>query len=134
FPFVGLIDYTDPVVDGDTGTIRVRAKVDNAEGRLLGGLFVRIRLPVRELESTLLVPETAIGSDQVGSYVLVVNNENVVERRDVSLGPIDGADRVVLEGLAPEDRVVIRGLLRARPGSKVTPEVAEANDARQGGV
>ncbi|MEL7484940.1 MAG: efflux RND transporter periplasmic adaptor subunit [Planctomycetota bacterium] len=134
FPFVGLIDYTDPVVDGDTGTIRVRAKVDNAEGRLLGGLFVRIRLPVRELEGTLVVADTAIGSDQVGSYVLVVNDENVVERRDISLGPVDGADRVVLEGLAPDDRVVVRGLLRARPGSKVTPETAEANDGRQGGA
>ena len=122
YPFRGTIDYADPTVDESTGTVRVRAVVDNADGRLLGGLFVRIRLPLRTLESALLVPQAAISTDQVGAYVLVVGDGNEVERRDIELGPIEGTDRVVLAGLSPQDRVVVRGLLRARPGATVTPQ------------
>lgn len=124
FPFTGIIDYSDPVVDADTGTIQVRAKVQNSDRQLLAGLFVRVRLPVQVLEGALVVPQAAVGSDQVGPYVLVVNGENVVERRDVVLGPLDAGGRVVLDGLAASDRVVVRGLLKARPGSPVTPQEA----------
>ena len=126
FPFAGVIDYTDPVVDAETGTMRVRARVDNAERRLLGGLFVRIRLPVRTIEGAMVVPQSAVGSDQVGRYVFVVRGDgDIVERRDVVLGPMDGTGVVVREGVSSADRVVVRGLLRARPGMPVTPESAE---------
>lgn len=120
YPFVGHIDYADPTVDEATGTIRVRAVVRNDDRRLVGGLFVRLRLAVRTLENALLVPQIAIGADQVGSYVLVVGEDGVVERRNIEIGPLDGPDRVVISGLAPTDRVIVRGLLRARPGSAVT--------------
>lgn len=66
------------------------------------------------------MPQIAIGADQVGSYVLVVGEDGVVERRNIEIGPLDGPDRVVISGLAPTDRVIVRGLLRARPGSAVT--------------
>lgn len=124
FPFVGMIDYTDPTVDETSGTIEVRAVVDNADGRLLGGLFTRLRIQTETIPGALLVPEAAISRDQIGPFVLVVNGVNVVERRDITLGPLDGTDRVVVSGLQPEDSVVVRGLLRARPGATVTPELA----------
>ena len=122
YPFVGQVDYADPTVDEATGTIQVRAVVQNDDRRLVGGLFVRLRLAIRTLENALLVPQIAIGADQVGSYVLVVGGDGVVERRNIQLGPIDGADRVVTSGLTPDDSVIVRGLLRARPGSTVTPQ------------
>ncbi len=119
FPFVGQIDYADPTVDEETGTLRVRAVVENPDRQLVGGLFVRVRLAVETIHDALLVPETAIGADQVGSYVLVVDSDGTVARRDVELGPVDGEHRVVTGGLSGEERVIIRGLLRARPGSTV---------------
>lgn len=122
FPFEGRINYVDPTVDVDTGTIQLRAAVENQERRLVGGLFVRIRFPVRTLEAALLVPQEAVGADQIGSYVLVVNESGVVERRHVELGPVDGADRVIMSGLSSNDRVIVRGLLQARPGSAVNPQ------------
>jgi len=122
YPFVGQIDYADPTVDEATGTVQVRAKVQNDDRRLVGGLFVRLRLTIRTHKNALLVPQIAIAADQIGSYVLVVDGDGVVERRDIQLGPTDGADRVVTSGLTPGDRVIVRGLLRARPGSTVTPQ------------
>jgi RND family efflux transporter MFP subunit len=132
FPFVGTIDYSDPVVDAETGTIRVRAKIDNPDRELLGGLFVRVRLPVRVLEGAMVVPQEAVGSDQVGSYVFVVDDENVVERRAVVPGPLDAGGRVILDGLGAEDRVVVRGLLKARPGLPVTPQGTGGAEAAVG--
>ncbi|MEO1584290.1 MAG: efflux RND transporter periplasmic adaptor subunit [Planctomycetota bacterium] len=122
FPFVGQIDYADPTIDVETGTLQVRAVVNNEDRRLVDGLFVRVRLAVRTLEGAMLVPMTAIGADQVGSYVLVVDANGVVERREIELGPVDGSDRVVMSGLAPDDRVIVRGLLRASPGATVNPQ------------
>ncbi|MEM9372499.1 MAG: efflux RND transporter periplasmic adaptor subunit [Planctomycetota bacterium] len=122
YPFAGEIDYTDPVVDERSGTVQIRAIVDNSDGRLLGGLFARLRIPGETIVDALLVPEAAISTDQIGPYLLVVNGSGVVERRDVSLGPVDGADRVITSGLNPEDSVVVRGLLRARPGATVDPQ------------
>jgi len=124
YPFVGQIDYADPTVDAKTGTLRVRAVVDNPDRKLVGGLFVRVRLNVRTIENAMLVPRTAIGADQVGSYVLTVDAEGTVVRRNIELGPIDGENRVVTSGLSPDERVVIRGLLKARPGAKVNAQDA----------
>jgi RND family efflux transporter MFP subunit len=125
FPFEGRGDYVDPQLDKDTGTLRLRAVFDNPDKRLVGGLFVRVRVPIDTLENALLVTERAIGNDQSGSFVLVVGAEDRVERRDVTLGPVDGDEVVVLEGLEANDRVIVAGLQRARPGSKVKPEAAK---------
>ena len=84
---------------------------------------MRVRVPLDEQKDALLVPDVALGSDQGGRYVLVVNNENVVEQRKVTTGPLDGDLRVIESGLKPDDRVVIAGLLRAIPGQKVDPQL-----------
>jgi multidrug efflux pump subunit AcrA (membrane-fusion protein) len=77
----------------------------------------------------LLVPDVALGSDQAGRYVLVVNAENVVEQRKVQTGPAEGDLRVIESGLKPDDRVVIAGLLRAIPGQKVDPQLQKIEAA-----
>lgn len=126
FPFVGEIDYADPTVDEATGTILIRATVENPDRRLVGGLFVRVRLAVREMADAVLVPRAAVAADQAGSYVLVVDGAGVVSRRGVELGPVDGADQVVLSGVSAEDRVITEGLLMARPGSTVNAQPPRA--------
>jgi RND family efflux transporter MFP subunit len=123
YPYSGVIDYIDPVVDTSTGTIRVRAVFENPTGVLRGGLFVRCRLVADAMAGAVLVPESAIGSGQAGRYVLVVGEGNVVESRPVVLGPQDGAFRVIEAGVSPDDRVIIDGLLRARPGQPVNPKL-----------
>ncbi|MHC4958161.1 MAG: efflux RND transporter periplasmic adaptor subunit [Planctomycetota bacterium] len=125
FPFEGRGDYIDPQLDKETGTLRLRAIFDNPDKMLVGGLFVRVRIPIDTLENALLVTERAIGNDQSGSFVLVVGAEDKVERRDLKLGPVDGSEVVVLEGLKAGDRVIVAGLQRARPGAVVKPEAAK---------
>ncbi|MFG0257167.1 MAG: efflux RND transporter periplasmic adaptor subunit [Phycisphaerales bacterium JB043] len=123
FPHVGEANYIDPTVDSSTGTVRVRAVFENQDRSLVAGLFVRCRIAVRTISDAMLVPDAAIGVDQIGHYVFVVDDQAVVERRDVELGPVEGELRVVLDGLAPTDRVIVRGILRARPGSTVQVQV-----------
>lgn len=120
FPHDGLIDYVDPAADVQTGTLRLRAKLDNEQGVFKPGLFVRCRLVTGKIEGALLVPEAAIGSSQIGRYVMVLSEDGKVQTRPVTLGPPDGALRVIESGLDPSDRVIVRGLLRARPGQPVT--------------
>lgn len=124
FPHRGVFDYADPSVDQETGTIRVRAVFDNPERLLVGGLFVRGRIALQTLEDALLVPESALGADQVGRYVYTVDSEGKVERRAVELGPREDGLRVILSGVDADDRVIVQGLLRARPGALVQAEDA----------
>jgi len=128
FPIQGRVDYADPEIDIETGTIRVRAAFDNADGRLRGGLFVRIRLEVGELPGALVISEIALGTDQQGKYILVVGDGDVVERREITLGPRTENGIVVTDGLAAGERVVVQGMLSARPGAKVTPRAIERAD------
>ena len=90
---------------------------------LLPGYFVRVRVPIEKQADALLVPDTSLGSDQGGRYVLVVTAANVVEQRKVKIGPRDNGLRVIESGLKPDDRVVIAGLLRVIPGEKVAPQL-----------
>ena len=123
FPHVGTLDYVAPTLNQSTGTLAVRGIIPNSDRALLPGLFVRIRVPVETQDNALLVPDTALGSDQSGRYVLVVNKDNVVEQRKVAIGPVENGLRVIDSGLNPEDRVVIAGLLRSIPGQKVDPQL-----------
>ena len=123
FPHKGKLDYVSPTLNQSTGTLAVRGVLPNPDRALLPGFFVRVRVPFDEQANALLVPDVALGSDQAGRYVLVVNGENVVEQRKVQTGPLDGDLRVIESGLKPDDRVVIAGLLRAIPGQKVDPQV-----------
>jgi membrane fusion protein (multidrug efflux system) len=122
YPHQGQTEYTDPSVDTGTGTIRVRGVFSNPGGAITPGLFVRVRMPIQQRENALLVPGRAIGSDQAGSYLLVVGKDNVVERRQVKEGSEVEGLRVVDGKLQATDLVVIDGLQRARPGLKVTPK------------
>ncbi len=119
FPHEGTIDFVDNRLDPTSGTIRVRALLDNPDAHLSPGLFARIRVPFSEPHPALLVPERALGADQRGWYVLVVDAQGVVEHRPVTLGARDDGQAVVEEGLAPGERVVVAGLQRARPGATV---------------
>jgi RND family efflux transporter MFP subunit len=122
YPHKGNLDYAAPTINQSTGTLAVRGVLPNPDRILLPGYYVRVRVPFSKQENALLVPDAALGSDQSGRYVLVVNGENVVEQRKVQTGPIEGDLRVIESGLKPDDRVVIAGLLRAIPGEKVDPQ------------
>jgi len=125
YPHEGVLDYIDNKVDPQTGTIQARGRFANPKGELASGLFARVRIPIGLLKDALLVPEVALGTDQSGRYVYVVNNQNDVEYRRVKPGPLEKGMRVVLEGIKADDRVIIKGLQRARPGMKVTPMTPE---------
>ena len=127
YPHRGTLEYAAPGVSQSTGTLAARAVLDNPRRALLPGYFTRVRVPVQGGPATaLLVPDVALGSDQGGRYVLVVNADNVVEQRKVEIGPAVGGLRVIETGLKPEERVVIAGLLRALPGHKVDPQLRAA--------
>lgn len=124
YPHKGTLDYASPTVDASTGTLTVRAILDNPNRVLLPGLFVRVRVPVEQRQDALLIPDVALGSDQSGRYVYVVNKDNVVEQRGIDIGPLEGAMRVINKGIAEGDRVIVAGLLRAIPGLRVDPQTA----------
>jgi len=120
----GRIDYVDPALNAQTGTIRVRTRFENQDNVLIPGLFVRIRI-LMDAADAMLAPDTALLSDQSGRYALVLDEKDAVQVRHVKLGVLDRTLRVVLDGLAPSDRIVVNGLQRARPGSTVKPTLKE---------
>lgn len=124
FRFKGRVDFVDPALDATTGTLRVRTRFENTDDRLLPGLFARVRFAMSNRKS-LVVPEAALLRDQQGRYAMVVNGKDEVEARRVTIGVLDGTMRVVESGLSADDRVIVLGVLKARPGSKVTPKVQE---------
>lgn len=121
FPHKGRLDYVSPEVDPSTGTLLVRGVFENETLALLPGLFVRVRIPVKKIPDAFLVDDTAIGTAQQGKYVLVVNKDNEVEQKIVTTGQQVGSYRVIESGLSADDRVVVGGIQRATPGSKVKP-------------
>jgi RND family efflux transporter MFP subunit len=123
FPHAGKLDYVAPTINQSTGTLAVRGIVPNPNRVLLPGYFVRVRVPYDQQDDALLVPDTALGSDQGGRYLLVVNGDDVVEQRKVQAGPLDSGLRVIESGLKPNDRIVVAGLLRVIPGQKVDPQL-----------
>jgi RND family efflux transporter MFP subunit len=128
YPHHGKLDYIAPNIDSSTGTLAARASLDNGDRSLLPGYFVRIRIPNRP-QPALLVPDVALGSDQGGRYVLVVNKDNIVEQRKVEPGQLVGDLRVIENGLTKDDRVVVGGIMRAIPGEKVDAEQRSASAA-----
>lgn len=130
YPHKGKLDYAAPTINQATGTLAVRGILSNTDRVLLPGYYVRVRVPLDQQKDALLVPDVALGSDQAGRYVLVVNNENVVEQRKVQTGPLEGDLRVIESGLKPDERVVIAGLLRAIPGQKVDPQLQKIEQPR----
>ena len=122
YPHSGVLDYVAPELDTGTGTLAVRARIANTKRALLVGLFVRVRVPLESNSQVLLVPERAIVTSQRGHYVLLVNNADKVEQRDVEVAEvIDGGQRIVTRGLSPEDRIIVGGIQRAVPDMAVKP-------------
>jgi RND family efflux transporter MFP subunit len=125
YPHKGHLDYVSPQLDSSTGTLQVRAVLDNKDHALLPGLFVRVRVPVGQNDKALLVRDDAIGTNQQGSYVLALGQDNVIEQKAVETGQREGILRVIEAGLDPGDWIVTQGVQRAVPGSKVSPERAQ---------
>ncbi|WP_454915350.1 efflux RND transporter periplasmic adaptor subunit [Xanthobacter sediminis] len=121
FKYAGKIDYIAPQLDGATGTLQMRASLANKDVELIPGQFVRVRVPIGKIENALLVDDTAVQSNQAGSYVMVVGKDNLVEQRQVTTGPVEGQLRVITKGLNADDKVVIGALQRAVSGKSVTP-------------
>jgi RND family efflux transporter MFP subunit len=130
YPHQGNLNYASPTLNQSTGTLAVRGVIPNPDRVLLPGFFARVRVPIDKQKDALLVPDTALGSDQGGRYVLVVTSDNTVEQRKVQIGPTEGTLRVIEDGLKPDDRVVIGGLLRAIPGQKVDPQVQKIEQSK----
>jgi multidrug efflux system membrane fusion protein len=117
-----VIDYVEPSLDPNTGTVRARGVFPNPEDQLTPGFFARVRVPGSGQYEALLITDRAVATDQDQHYVLVVNADNVVEHRPIKLGPtIDGL-RVVSAGLEPGDWVITSGIQRVRPGIAVMPQ------------
>lgn len=128
FSHEGKMDFVDNRLDPQTGTLRARAVIDNSNGLLTPGLFVRVQLKGRGPYSALLIPDEAIGTDQSKRFVMVVDKEGLAQRRFITTGRLYDGLRTVEEGLTPEDRVIVSGLMRVRPGMPV--KVKEAPPAK----
>jgi RND family efflux transporter MFP subunit len=127
YPHTGTLDYVAPEIDTSTGTLAGRAIIDNKDALLEPGLFVRVRIPKQLNVDSLLVPDIALGNNQQGRYLLVVDAKNVVEQRQVEVGElVDGALRIIKSGLKPDERVIVGGAMRALPGNTVVPVTASA--------
>lgn len=125
FPIKGRLDYASPETSSDTGTLTVRAVFDNADRALLPGLFVRIRIPIETVKDALLVPPSAIGTDQQGRYVLVVTDAGAVERRSVTLAEREGDLQQVRGALSATDWVLTNVMSGPRPGDAVNRREVE---------
>jgi RND family efflux transporter MFP subunit len=123
FDHEGRMDFIDNVIDRSTGTIRGRAVFANPNGVFTPGMFARVRVPGTPPYEGLLVPDAAIGTEQARRFVIVIDDQDTARPKYVSLGQVtkDGL-RVIKDGIGPDDRVVVSGLMQARPGQKVRPE------------
>jgi len=124
----GQIDFIDNQVNSSTGTLRVRAVFNNDEGRLIPGLFAHLKLAGDTQEQGILIKEKAIGTDLNNKFVLVVNEENKVEYRPVTLGDKVGSMRIIKRGLNAKDSIVVDGLQRVRPGALVAANEVPMGD------
>lgn len=120
--FTGKLHFVDNGIDGASGTVRVRAKLDNPDGKLMPGQFVRVQLGQAKAEQQLVINERAVGTDQNKKFVFVVGDDAKAAWREVSLGAAHDGLRVVNAGLKPGERVIVNGLQRVRPGATVAPE------------
>jgi len=137
FKHKGALDFIDNRLDSGTATLRVRASIDNKAQLFSPGMFARVRLAGSDKYVAVLVPDEAIGTDQGTKFVLVVADDGMVSRKNVRLGPLSGGLRIVRDGVEAKDWIVVSGLQRARPGSKVAAkrevlEVSQTEPAASG--
>jgi RND family efflux transporter MFP subunit len=127
FSHPGRMDFVDNVIDRASGTIRGRAQLSNADGLFTPGMFARVQVPASAPYQALMLPDAAIATEQARKFVYVIDQDNVARLRYVTLGQVVDDLRVIKDGLADGDRVVINGLMRVRQGQKVTPEEQPAS-------
>ena len=120
YPNRGSLDFAAISLTPTTGTLLMRGIFANPDGKILPGLYARVRVPVEE-KPLFLVPEEAVGHDQQGAYVLIVNEQNRVERRNIQTGPLADSRRAIQEGLQGQEWIIVKGLMRAAPGRQVSP-------------
>lgn len=131
FPHKGVINFSENKVDPNTGTLRVRASIDNpkpgpTKPRVLSpGLFIRVRLPVGKPRKSMMIPEQAVGTDQGRKFIYVVGDDNKVVYRPVTVGKMQSGKRVIEGNLRADERVVVSGLQRVRPGGIVKPNLVD---------
>ncbi|MFI4876165.1 MAG: efflux RND transporter periplasmic adaptor subunit [Blastopirellula sp. JB062] len=128
YPELGVIDFGSNQLDAGTGTLSVRAVISNKDEALAPGMFVRVKVAASRPYDAVLVPERAIGADQSDRYVYVVNDKNIAERRQVTLGSKQGDNRVIVSGLKEGEKVVINGTLLVRPGKPVVVHEGKMQD------
>jgi RND family efflux transporter MFP subunit len=135
FDHEGRMDFVDNVIDRSTGTIRGRAVVANSKEIFTPGMFARVRIPGTPPYEALLVPDVAIGTEQARRFVVVIDDQDTARLKYVTLGQVtkDGL-RAIKDGIGPNDRIVVSGLMQARPGTKVKPEEQGAKPPGPGGV
>jgi membrane fusion protein, multidrug efflux system len=126
FSHYGRMDFVDNVIDRSTGTIRGRAQFSNSDDIFTPGMFARVQVPASAPYDALMVPDAAIGTEQVRKFVYVIDKDNIAHQRLVRLGQAVDDLRVIKEGVSADDRVIVNGLMRVRPGQKVTPEEQQA--------
>jgi multidrug efflux system membrane fusion protein len=127
FSHIGRMDFIDNVIDRSTGTIRGRAQFSNSDGLFTPGMFARVQVPGSAPYEALMVPDSAIGTEQVRKFIYVIGADDVAKQVYVTLGQVVDGLRVIKDGLSENDRVVVNGLMRVRPGLKVNPEGANAS-------
>jgi multidrug efflux system membrane fusion protein len=132
YPHEGVIDFIDNTYNASTGTLQIRGRFRNEDGFLLPSAFVRVRIAGTPRHEAVLITDRAVGTDQGQKFVLVVDQDGVVQARPVELGPMVEGLRVVRRGVGPDDRVVINGLVNARPGAKVAPQPGNMNQFMTG--
>ena len=126
YPHVGVLDFADNALSTSSGTIALRGLFRNEDTTLFPGLFARVRIPLGDPRPMLVIPPSAVGNDQQGDFVYVVNPSDVVERRAIVKGPLTESGLAIRSGVAAGDRVIVNGLLNARVGEKVAPTTAPA--------
>jgi RND family efflux transporter MFP subunit len=126
FAHYGRMDFIDNAIDRSTGTIRGRAQFVNSDGLFTPGMFARVQVPGSSPYDALMVPDAAVGTEQVRKFVYVVDKDNIARQRFVTLGQVVDDMRVLKDGVSADDRVIVNGLMRVRPGQKVTPDDQQA--------
>jgi len=125
WPLSGRLDFVDNQIDRSAGTIRARAVLENHDLSLTPGQFARIRLPRTTPYDALMVPEAAVLTDQSRKIALIVSDDGTVVPKPIVVGPVQDGLQVVRSGLSPDDKVIVNGLMRSRPGAKVTPQAGD---------
>ncbi len=129
YPQEGILDFADTGISTSSGTMQLRALFTNKDHLLVAGAFARVRIPLGGPKPMLIVPASVVANDQEGDYVLAVDAGDVVARRGLVKGPVTPHGIAIRSGLSPQDRIIVNGMMRAKPGDKVTPVTAAAGQS-----